>query len=88
MSSHLGEEFDGRIVSVMEFGLFVELPNTCEGLVAIEALPAGEYNYDGAIKLTNNITNASYRVGDKVRIKVIKAVVSSGRVDFGLADSQ
>ena len=88
MSSHLGEEFDGRIVSVMEFGFFVELPNTCEGLVAIEALPAGEYNYDGAIKLTNNITNASYRVGDKVRIKVLKAIVSSGRVDFGLADSQ
>jgi len=84
MSQHLGEDFVGRIISVMEFGFFVELPNTCEGLVAIEQLPQGEYNYDGAIKLTNALTNVTYRVGDTVRVKVIKAVVSSGRVDFGL----
>lgn len=86
MASHLGEEFDGRIVSVMEFGLFVELPNTCEGLVPIDQLPSGEYSYDGAIKLTNTLTNATFRVGDKIRIKVLKAVVSSGKVDFGIAE--
>ena len=83
LNSHLGEEFDGRIVSVMEFGLFVELPNTCQGLVPVDQLPAGEYNYDGAIKTTNVLTNVSYRVGDSVKIKILKAVVSSGKVDFG-----
>lgn len=85
LKSHLGEEFEGRIISVMNFGFFVELSNTCEGLVAIEALPDGEYTFDGAIKLTNNSSGFSYRVGDKVKIIVAKSEVSSGRVDFSLA---
>lgn len=84
MNGHLGEEFDGIIVSVMEFGFFVELSNTCEGLVAIEELPAGEYRYDGSLTLTHITSNFSYKVGNKVRVKVNKAVVSTGKVDFGL----
>ena len=84
MKSHLGEEFDGRIVSVLEFGFFVELESTCEGMVAIEELPAGEYSYDGSMKLMNTVTNQSYRVGDKIKIKVLRADVSSGKVDFSI----
>ncbi len=84
MNSHLGEEFDGVIVSVLEFGFFVELKNTCEGYVAIEELPEGEYNFDGSMKLTSATGNDSYCVGDKVKIKVAKANVSSGKIDFSL----
>ena len=51
MKNHLGEEYDGVIVSVLEFGFFVELDNTCEGYVAIEELPGGNYAYDGSMKL-------------------------------------
>ncbi len=85
MKNHIGEEFDGRIVSVMEYGFFVELANTCEGMVAVEELPAGEYNYDGSMKLTDAVSDTSYKVGDKVKINVIRADVSSGKVDFALA---
>lgn len=85
MSKHLGEEFEGRIVSVMEFGFFVELKNTCEGLVRTADLPQGEYVYDGSMKLTNNNTGVSYRIGEKVKISVAKANVSAGKVDFILA---
>lgn len=85
MKSHLGEEFDGRIVSVMDFGFFVELENTCEGLVAIEELPSGDYSFDGSMKLTDSFTKKAYSIGEKIKIKVLRADVSSGRVDFGIA---
>lgn len=84
MKAHIGEEFDGKIVSVMEFGFFVELPNTCEGLVAIEELPTGEYNYQAPFKLTNGKTGISYKTGDDIKVKVLRAEVSSGKVDFGI----
>ncbi|MCD7890614.1 MAG: S1 RNA-binding domain-containing protein [Ruminococcus sp.] len=45
MKPHLGEVFDGRISSVTEFGFYVTLPNTVEGLVHIRFLPEGEYDY-------------------------------------------
>ena len=54
----LYEVITGVITSVMEVGFFVVLPNTCEGLVLTESLPAGEYNYDGAIKLTNTFSKS------------------------------
>lgn len=85
LGSHIGEEFDGVIVSVTNFGFFVELENTCEGRVAIEDLPDGQYVYDGSMKLTQASGNKSYRVGDKTRIKVVKVNVSAGEVDFTLA---
>lgn len=85
LRNHLGEEFEGRIISVANFGFFVELPNTCEGFVSVDDLPSGEYTYDGTIKLTEKNSGSSYRVGDKVKIKVAKADINSGRVDFSLA---
>ena len=86
MKAHIGEEYDGRIVSVLEFGFFVELESTCEGMVAVEELPSGEYVYDGSMKLTNNVTQQAFRVGNKIKIKVARADVSSGKVDFSLAE--
>ena len=84
MKSHIGELFDGKIVSVMEFGFFVELQNTCEGLIAVEDLPKGTYKFENSLMLTNENTNVSYKIGQDIKIKVLKADVSSGRVDFGL----
>lgn len=82
MKAHIGEEFDGIIVSAMDFGLFVALPDTCEGLVSVHALPEGEYCYDGTMSLKNLNTGESWRVGDKIRIKVENADVNSGKIDF------
>lgn len=85
MSGYIGKEFDGVIVSVMDFGVFVELENTCEGLIRIEELGEGEYDYDGFATLKNLNTGESYRIGDKVRIKVQNTNISTGKVDFTLA---
>lgn len=85
MRSHIGEDFYGIIVSVQEFGFFVELPNTVEGLVRIESLKNGPYDYDGRFTFSKNGQNV-YRVGDKVHVICAGANVPSGQVDFTVYD--
>lgn len=84
LSGHIGEVFDGVITSVMDFGFFVELSNTCEGLIRIESLPSGEYDYDGSMTLRNSLTGQTFMIGDIVSVKVVNTNVSSGKVDFEL----
>ncbi len=85
MTSHIGEEFDAVIVSVTDYGFYISLDNTVEGLVHIETLGNGTYDYDGFITLTECLSGKRYRVGDKIRVKCVKADVSGGKVDFSLA---
>ena len=84
MSSHLGEEFDGNISGITDYGMYVELPNTVEGLVKIETLPEGTYEYDGHFSLTRD-GKAFYSVGQSVRVKCVKTDVSGGKIDFIIA---
>ncbi len=86
MNSHLGEEFEGVISSVVEYGFYVELPNTVEGLVRVETLTDGSYDFDGMICFTNMLTGRKYTIGDPVKVVCSKAEVSSGRIDFDLAE--
>lgn len=81
MSAHIGEHFEGMISSVQEFGFFVELPNTVEGLVRLDTLKNGPYDYDGRFALTKE-GKSVYRVGDKVSVICAAANVSAGQVDF------
>lgn len=85
MSNHIDEEFRGIISSVTDFGIFVLLENTCEGLVHIENLGQGEYFYDGSSSLKNMNTGKEYKIGDALEIKVLDANVNSGKIDFILA---
>lgn len=86
MKNHIGEQFSGIISSVTDFGLFILLPNTCEGLLHIDNLEDGEYYYDGSMSLKNLNTGSVYKVGDSITIKVQNANVSSGKIDFALPD--
>lgn len=81
MTGHIGEAFEGIISSVQEFGFFVELPNTVEGLVRTDTLKNGPYDYDGHFTLTKE-GKSVYRVGDKVKVICAAANVSAGQVDF------
>lgn len=81
MSAHIGERFEGMISSVQEFGFFVELPNTVEGLVRMDTLKNGPYDYDGRFVFTKE-GKSVYRVGDKVSVICAAANVSAGQVDF------
>ncbi len=84
MSSHLGEEFEGMICSITDYGMYVELPNTVEGLVKMETLPDGVYEYDGHFSITRD-GKPIYSVGQHVRVKCVKTDVSSGNIDFIMA---
>lgn len=81
MSAHLGEEFEGMICSVTDYGMYVELPNTVEGLVKLETLPDGVYEFDGHFSVTKD-GKPVYSVGQRVRVKCVKTDVSGGNIDF------
>ena len=87
MLSHIGEDFDGIITGVTDFGVFVGLENTCEGLLHVDELEAGAYESDGVMTLKNYSTGRTYTVGDKIRVMLTNANVNSGKIDFALAQS-
>lgn len=82
MQQHLGEEFDGVISGLTEFGIYVMLQNTVEGMVSLTELPAGNYDYDGYFTITEVCSGKRYRFGDAMRVKCIRADVNSGNIDF------
>ena len=85
MESHIGEEYIGVISGVQEFGLFVELDNTVEGLVKIEDMPRGNYSYnEDSMSLIKQGDKTRYSFGDQVVVKVIRASKENSTVDFAL----
>lgn len=82
MNKKLGEEFEGIISSVTDFGFYVELPNTVEGLVHINTLEDDTYEYDGLISLKGERSGKVFALGDKVLVQCTAANVNSGNIDF------
>ncbi len=81
--SHIGESFEGKISGVTNYGFYVELDNTVEGLVKIEDLPMDNYLFfEKSLKLKGN--SHEFRLGDKVKIKVIAVSLSERKIDFVL----
>ena len=83
MRSHMGEEFEGVISGVTAFGIFVELPNTVEGLVKIESLPEDEYIFSEERYLLKGARH-SYKIGDRCKVKVAGCDIGTRRVEFVL----
>ncbi len=83
MESRVGNEYDGIISSVTQFGIFVELPNTVEGLIRFEDLGNEYFIYDEERKrLIGERTNKTYKIGDKIKIRVKKASKLLRQIDF------
>ena len=85
MLAHLGEEFEGVICSAAEFGVYVELDNTIEGLVKTETLGGCEFDGDFSF---NKGGKTVYRVGDRVTVKCVKAEVDTGNIDFEMVKNE
>lgn len=84
MESHIGEEYEGIISGVTNFGLFVELDNLIEGLVHISTLD-GFYTYvPEMLSLISANKKNKYRIGDRVKIVVTNANKNQGIIDFEL----
>ena len=85
MEKRIGEEYEGIVSSVTSFGIFVELENTVEGLIRFDDLGDEYFIYDEDRKrLIGERTNQTYKIGDKVAIRVKKASKLLRQIDFEL----
>lgn len=85
MEKRIGEEYEGIVSSVTSFGIFVELENTVEGLIRFDDLGDEYFIYDEDRKrLIGERTKQTYKIGDKVLIRVKKASKLLRQIDFEL----
>ena len=83
MEKKIGEEYEGIVSSVTSFGIFVELENTVEGLIRFEDLGDEYFIYDETRKrLIGERSNTTYKIGDKVKIRVKSASKLLRQIDF------
>ena len=85
MEERIGKEYDAIISSITSFGIFAELENTIEGLIRFENLGDEYFIYNEERKIIiGEITNKTYKIGDKIRIRVIRASKELKEIDFEL----
>ena len=82
MENHIGEEFEGMISSITSFGMFVELDNLVEGLVPLRDMP-DFFNYDEErMTLTGEKSHVKYSIGERVKVRVVRASKEDKTIDF------
>ncbi|MBA4537076.1 ribonuclease R [Bacillus aquiflavi] len=83
MADKIGEEYDGIISSVTNFGMFVELPNTIEGLVHVSYMTDDYYHYDERhYAMIGERTGNVFRIGDEITVRVIDVNLDEYSIDF------
>ncbi|PNY21092.1 Ribonuclease R [Streptococcus parauberis] len=88
MEEHVGEEFDAIVASVVKFGMFIELPNTIEGLIHVTSLPEF-YNYNERnMTLQGEKSGIVFKVGQPIHVKLVKANKETGDIDFEYLPSE
>jgi ribonuclease R len=92
MIPEVGHEFEGKIVGMMDSGLFVKIPNPyCEGMLAKEALALGadgdsyEFNEEKMLFMGRR-KKRQFRIGDPVRVQCLRAEIDRRQIDFGLCN--
>lgn len=87
MEERIGEEYDGVVSSITSFGMFVELPSTIEGLIRFEDIDGDYYEYNEVTKeLIGRHSHNTFKLGDKVRVKVKNASKIKKIIDFKLIE--
>lgn len=86
MMNHIGEEYTGMISGITRFGIFVELPNSIEGLIRLDDLTDDYYTFDeSTIRLVGTKNKRGYHLGDKLNVIVKAANKEAQTIDFVLA---
>ena len=88
MEEFVGEEFDGIVSSVVKFGLFVELSNTVEGLIHVANLPEFFHYNERNLTLQGEKSGVIFRVGQRIRIKLVRSDKATGEIDFEYLPSE
>ena len=85
MSRRIGEEYEGVISGITAYGMYVELPNTVEGMVHVSNMRDDYYHYDGDhYEMVGEKTGNVYRLGQKVRILVENTDKINRTIDFSI----
>ena len=86
MTSHVGEKFDGIVTGVSKNGLFVEEKETrCEGMVRLRDIGNDYYEYDDKnLTIVGKSTKKEFRIGDRVRLKVLSTDLNKRLIDYAL----
>ncbi len=85
MLSHIGEEYEGVISGVTAWGIYVELPNTVEGMVHVSKLWGDYYYYkEDTYEMVGRDSGKAYKLGQRVKIKVDAVDMSTKTIDFDL----
>ncbi|MBM9827908.1 ribonuclease R, partial [Staphylococcus aureus] len=83
MIQHIGDEFEGIVSSVANFGMFIELPNTIEGMVHIANMTDDYYRFEERqMALIGERQAKVFRIGDTVKVKVAHVDVDERLIDF------
>ena len=83
MSKRIGEEYEGVISGVTNWGFYVELPNTVEGLVHVNDLSGDYYIFDEErMELRGELSGISYKLGQKIRVQVAGTDKLAKTIDF------
>ncbi len=87
MKNKVGEEYNGVVSGVANFGIFVELPNTIEGMVHLSGLEDDDYTYfEELYCVIGERTKRKIALGDAVKIKVVQVDLSSSKIEFAFAE--
>lgn len=85
MEERIGEEYDGVISGITSFGIYVELPNTVEGLIHVSKLPGDFFRYDESrYEMVGDATGKSYKLGMPVRVRVEDCDRFNRTIDFSI----
>lgn len=88
MGNHIGEEFEGVVSGVTAWGIYVELPNTVEGMVHVSKLPNDFYIYnEETYEMVGKDSGMTYKLGQRVRICVDSVDLATRTIDFGIITS-
>jgi ribonuclease R len=85
MEGHIGESFDGVISSITSWGIYVELPNTIEGMIRVSQLTDGHYEYDeNHYEMVNWRNGRRYKLGQKLKVRVAGIDKILRTIDFDI----
>ncbi|MBR6698088.1 MAG: ribonuclease R [Lachnospiraceae bacterium] len=87
MSKRIGEVYDGVISGLTAWGIYVELPNTIEGMVRITSLKGDYFHYDDEhYEMVGEMTNRKYLLGQKLKVEVVRADKMLRTIDFEIVE--
>lgn len=87
MAGKVGQEFMGTIISITGFGMFIQLPNTVEGLVHVSMMDDDYYRFDeDHLVMIGERTGKVFRIGQPIKVKLMRANVEEVQIDFSIVE--